>query len=143
MNYYLRRQPGASVEGPFTVPELIQGVRDGRISASSLVSSSREGTAESLRRYRKCDWSPVWEVPGMEEVVSAPEPIPVAPNPFLQGAYFVFLIVASGGSILRFVENPQWRTGLLPAAFSWLLAYRIYELVLEQGLIRQLERTKP
>ncbi|MBN9688910.1 MAG: hypothetical protein J0M24_01615 [Verrucomicrobia bacterium] len=143
MNYYVRRQPSAAVEGPFTAPELANGVQEGRISADCLVSNSRGVTAESLRRYRRSDWSPVREVPGMEELVPAPELGPVGRNRFLRWASFVGLIIGSVGNTLLFVQNPQWRTGLLAVSFSVLSAHEIYQYLLEKGWIRRMAPVKP
>ena len=143
MTYYLRRQPNASVEGPFTAPELATGVRDGRISADSLVSNSRGVTAESLRRYRGCDWSPVREVPGLEELVPAPVQRPVGRNRFVRWTSFVCLVIGSGGNISLFVENPQWRTGLLAVSFSLFLAHEIYQYLQEKGWVGRMNSVRP
>lgn len=143
MNYYVRRQPSAAVEGPFTAHQLATGVREGRIPTDSLVSSSREVTAKSLQRYRKCDWSPVWEVPGLEELVPAPESKPVGRSRFVRWTLVVCAIVGIAASSSLFVQNPQWRTGLLAVWFSWLLVYEIYQYLLEKGWIRRMDPVKP
>ncbi len=143
MTYYLRRQPNADVEGPFTVPELAIGVREGRIPTASLVSGSRGVTAESLRRYRGCDWSPVREVPGMEELVPVPESKPVGRSRFVRWSIVVSAIVGIAGNTSLFVQNPQWRTGLLAVSFSWFLAHEIYQYLLEKGWIRRMNPVKP
>ena len=143
MNYYIRRQPSAAVEGPFTAPELANGVREGRIPTDSLVSSAREVTAKSLQRYRKCDWSPVREVPGLEELVPAPESKPVGRSRFVRWSVVVCAIVGIAASSSLFVQNPQWRTGLLAVSFSLFLAHEIYQYLLEKGWVRRLDSVKP
>lgn len=143
MNYYVRRQPNAAVEGPFSAHELANGVREGRISADSLISNSVGVSAESLRHYRKCDWSPIWELPGLEELVPAPESKPVSRSRFVRWTLVVCAIVGIAGNISLFVQNPQWRTGLFAVWLSWFLAHEIYQYLLEKGRIRRMDPVKP
>ena len=75
MQYYLRQHKEADIQGPFTAEDLVVGVGTGRFSINSFASSNLGEDAEQLRKWRRCDWFPLLDIPPLQKLLSPARPV--------------------------------------------------------------------
>ena len=112
MRYYIRHDKNAKVEGPFTIEELTEAIRSGRIPSDALASSDLGDDVADLQPGRSCDWFPLAAIAELREVVP-PTPAPVSqPRRVSLFAVACYLVAAVSLSYSAITER-RWFASLL------------------------------
>lgn len=122
MRYYLRHDPDAKVEGPFTVQALADAIRSGRVHPEALASSDLGDDIRNLQVGRRCDWFPLVAIPELRGVASrSPEP-PVGPR--RTSVPMVLLYASLASSVFyQAVTEPRWTSALAAVVLVFSAAH--------------------
>jgi hypothetical protein len=127
MRYYIRHDKDTKVEGPFTIEQLTEGVRTGRISPEALASSDLGDNVADLQVWRGCDWFPLAAIDELREVVPPlPEP-PAAPRHVSKLTEICCL--ASAVAVLSSNSERGWFTSVLLVFSSVVLVIELLRYV--------------
>lgn len=128
MRYYLRHDPDAKVEGPFTVEALADAIRSGRLHPEALASSDLGDDIRSLQVGRRCDWFPLVAIPELRGVVSrSPEP-PVGLRRTSVLMVLVYVSLAFSVSY-QTVTEPRWNSALAAVVLVFSTAHALVDRV--------------
>src|SRR5262245_26206194 len=68
MRYYIRQHKDTEVQGPFSVEHLTAEIAAGRLSQNTLAASDLGEPIAQLRKWRRCDWFSLAEIPELEHL---------------------------------------------------------------------------
>ena len=114
MQYYIREDERAKVEGPFTVSALKEAILSGEMAPTFLASSDLGESCERLQAWRRCDWFPLTGIPELWEIKSC-RPLPpfvTKPDPYSKNAV-ICTWVATFGSLYSAMSDGGWYTWFL------------------------------
>lgn len=128
MRYYLRHDPDAKVEGPFTVEALADAIRSGRLHPEALASSDLGDDIRSLHVGRRCDWFPLAAIPELRSV------LPRLPRPSVgprRTSVLMALLYASLASSVLYqtVTEPRWTSALAAVVMVFSAAHALVDRV--------------
>ena len=131
MLYYVRQERNATIEGPFSIDDLKSGLAADAIAPHSLASSDIGDGPEALRKFRRCDWFPLSEIPNLQNFYPPPnrKEVDIAQHPSWRRQTLSLLLTAM--LIYSTATQQSW----------WAWAFAFAALVQVVGLILQRNRT--
>jgi len=124
MRYYVRPNPTADVEGPFTLEALTDAIRAGRFAPDALASSDLGESITRLRAGRSCDWFPLAAIAELRDVVP-PLPKPPAHPQRMSPLATSSCLVAALCVFYDVVKEHRW----LAAILAVLLFYAAVDVI--------------
>lgn len=126
MRYYVLHNKTPDISGPFTIEELIDAIRAGRIAPDSLASSDLGDSITKLRTWRRCDWFPLAAIPELQHIVP---PLPEPPvkqwtvSPRSLCFTWLSLVIVVVFFLIREDAYPHWHYYLILVNSAWFTVY--------------------